>query len=578
MLKHFKGLTYPNKFAVTIGIFLISFICFYNFLCFIPYDIYAVSPLFLWTPNFFLDHITPSFEFNNYISLFFIQFFYSRLTAAIVFALLITILFLTYRLLLYNLSKSELIINISSLSIALALLIIPRKNIAIDTISLIIILWCILLINKIANIKKMYLVVIVLGFILWWTIQPLFLFYMAFLPVTLFNANKSLSYKILIINLLLFFILYGLRYFFKAFTPEDARWLFIKGYVSPNYSLLFLLLISTPLVITCLTKAKYLLIYSTLVLAILLLNSINYIRNNSFRNTEAIIKYKFCSSEWVPLLKFASMYPELSQTSALCVNFALYKDNHITDRAFLFNQHYATDGLIPIYELNNTKSSTSLNFFYNRNAILLSEVYYNLGLYSIVQRIATDFLAHFENQPQALLILTKNHLAHGENEAAAKYATILNQNPLYKKKVENIMHHTEKRLICNDSILTPIFSYPLMNLESLLKSPVKNQMALEYYITYALMEKNFTVIPFIVEKLTEYGYTELPADFEYFVYLDHSLNKEPCDITKFRNNQNRYKFYTDFYQRMLNVTNDKEARLALEKFKNSYLYFYVLNN
>ena len=570
-------MNYISKNLFSIGVFLFSIFCFYNYLNFVPYNIYAVSPLFLWTYDFFLEHITNSFVFNRYLTSFFIQFFYSKLTASIVIAFLITALFITYHRLLSYFSTSELIINLGSLSIIAGLFLIPEENIVNDLVSLLIILWFILLLKKFSKHKYIFIGTIIIGGILWWSIQPFFILFLIILPITLLTENKRLSYKIFLANLLLAISAYSYRYFFVRFMMDSAYWLFIKDYLSLKYLLFFLLIIFIPIAVKYLKHPKRILILTTSILTILFANGVRYIYVNSMNNTEAIIKYKFNSEEWHSLLEYAIKKPELSQTSAMCVNYALYKDKHLTDRAFYFNQRFSGDGLLPKFGLDNNDIHTSLNFFYNRNALLLGSLYYNLGLYSMVERIAMDFFAHFENQPQALLLLTKNYLAYGEKEAAAKYAGILEQNPIFKRKIKNLIFNAEKKYVEKDTNNVAMAFSPLLNLDLLLKSPVKNQMALEYYISYSLLERNFSTIPLIIEKLTEYGYTELPHDFEYFTYLAYSFYfyKKPINTGILKNNTKRYVQYSNFCDKLKKLRRKEDAQEALKKYKDSYMYYFI---
>ncbi len=568
-----------NKYIIPISIFLFSALCLYNYLNFIPYDLYAVSPLFLWTSGFFIEHITNSFAFSNYLSLFFIQFFYSKFLASLVIAFLLTALFITCRRFFSCFSTSQLTVTLGSFAIVAGIFLIPEKNIIVDSICLLIILWCVLLLKKVAKHRNFWIGTLIVNFILWWTIQPLYIIYLIILPIVLFTENKKLSLKIFSANLLFAISLYSYRHFFVNFAPDFVRWVFIRDLYSIKYLLFLLLLISIPVVIKYINQSKHILTLLIGILIILCFNDVKYIYDNSDKNAEAIIKYKFNYGDWDSLLNYAIKKHKLSQTSAMCVNYALYKNKHLTDQAFHFNQNFSADGLIPEFKLNTTGPPSPLNFFYNKNSVLLGELYFDLGLFSMTQGIATDFLAHVENQPQALLLLTKNYLAYGEDEAAAKYAEILKKNPLYNHKVKNLILNAEKKR--NVKVTTTndvsISSSPFTNLYLLLISPGKNKMALEYYITYSLLKRNFATIPFIIEKLTEFGYTKLPHDFEYFIYLANSLHKKTYNTGNLKNNPKRYIQYSNFFNKLNKTRSKEEAQEALKEFKHSYMYYFICN-
>lgn len=304
-----------------------------------------------------------------------------------------------------------------------------------------------------------------------------------------------------------------------------------------------------------------------------------YINKNQDKNTEAVIKYRFSNGEWDKLLDYAINKHELSQTSAMCANYALYKKGHLLYRAFSFDQYFSANGLLPEFKLGEKRERSPLNFFYNRNAVLLAAIYYDMGLYSMSGKIATDFLAHIENQPQSLLLLTKLHLARGEKEAASKYAAILGQNPIYKRKAEKLIagageEGIPKNAIPDDMLLSPT---PGKNLYLLLTLPWKNPMALEYYITYSLLQRDFNAIPFIIEKLTEYGYTKLPYDFEHFIDIAHTLTEKEIPTGALKKDPKRQMQFSSFFQTMKGTRSKKEAEKTLGQYYGSYMYYFFIN-
>ena len=561
---------------IPIGLFLSLIFCFYNYLNFVSYDIYAISPLFLWTTDFFLEHLKNSFSFNNYLSLFFIQFFYSRLIASIIIAFLLTVLFITFRHFLGYFSTSKICNNTGSFSVVVGTSLIIEQNIIADTISFLIILWTIILLKKIAKNKYLGAVTLIVNFILWWTIQPFYILYLILLPLIIFINKKKLSYIVFTLNFLLAVFLYGYRYLLVNFTPDYSCWTFIMDVFSTKYLLFSFLIIFTPIVLRYLKWIKIKMILSICVLIILCVNGVKYTDISSNKNAEAIIKHKFNSGNWGSLLDYAIKKNELSQTSAMCVNYALYREKHLTDQAFSYDQYYSDKGLLPEFKLGKDKLSY-LNFFYNRNAVLLGEIYYDLGLYSMAQRIATDFLAHTENQPQLLLFLTKVHLAKGEKKAASKYTEILKRNLIYKPKVEKLLCTSGNHILPNTTPNEILLSTPVNNLYSLLNFPEKNEMALEYYITYSLLGRNFSSIPFIIKKLKEYGYTKLPHDFEYFIYLAHTLTKKEIETGTLKKDPQRHMEYSSFLKKLEKTRNKKEAIKELKKYDKSYMYYFFIN-
>jgi len=91
------GLNHRINQYFSLGIFICTFLYIYFALCYIVYDIFTISPVFLWTKDFFLQHVTRPFIFTNYISLFFIQFFTTRFAGALILSFLATLFFIVFR-------------------------------------------------------------------------------------------------------------------------------------------------------------------------------------------------------------------------------------------------------------------------------------------------------------------------------------------------------------------------------------------------------------------------------------------------------------------------------------------------
>ena len=564
---------------VPIGLFIFLIFCFFNYLNFVAYDIYAVSPLFLWTSNFFIEYIKDYFMFNNYLSLFFVQFFHFRIAASIVMAFLFTALFITSRYFFKCFSVSKTYYDAGGLSVILGVFLIIGQNIVTDIISLLIVLWSTLLLKKTTGTKFFWAGVLIVNFGLWWAIQPFFIIYIMLLPLVLSGENKKIACNVFVANFFMGIVLYSCRYFFGNFMPDYTCWAFISGVLSIKYASFFLLIILMPVALKYLKPDKLKLPLLICILILLCINGFMYIDKNQAKNTEAVIKYRFINGEWDKLLDYAINKQELSQASAMCVNYALYKKGHLTNRAFSFDQYFSANGLLPEFKLGEKGERSPLNFFYNRNAILLAEIYYDMGLYSMSEKIATDFLAHTENQPQSLLFLTKVYLARGEKEAASKYAVVLAQNPIYGGMAKKVIQGTEegykpKNVIPDDMLLSPA---PDKNLYLLLTLPWKNKMALEYYITYSLLQRDFQAIPFIIEKLTEYGYTKLPYDFEHFIYIAHTLTKKEIPTGVLKKDPKRQMQFSGFFQTTKGTRSKKEAEKALSQYYGSYMYYFFIN-
>lgn len=559
--------------SVLLGVFLLSFYCVKNYLVYIPYDAFVISPLFRWNVDFLLEHLKHSFSFLDYLSLFVIQFFHTKLLATVVLSLLVTALFAVFRRFLSLFNSSFGVVNICALSIVPAVLLLTERQMVHDLIGLIIVLGTMLLLKRQIHSRKFILISVIVGLALWFLIQPFALLYLLLLPVVFWNENKWSLWRVLLFNILLMGLLYAVRYRFVHFVPDDAYWSFIRHYLTARYFYFVAILLFISLILRLSKRFKFAFICPVLVMVGLIIYDVDYIKHHSSRNSECIIKRCFIEEDWSSLLNYAIVQDQLSQTSSMCVNYALYRDNHLLDRAFLFDQYYFSNGLLPTYVLFTDDIPKNLNFFYNQNSLLLSEIYYQMGLYSMGIRIANDFLAHYKDQPHALLQLTKQFLKCGDKEAADKYAYILMQNPLYRNKVKEIYEHVKEDADMPDYSDVGLSHFPQINLEIILRQEQKNEMALQYYITYSLLNCDDTTIPFIIEKLTEYGYSDLPQDFEYLIYLTNNTN----NLNNLSTDSRRLKNFLKLRGKLYSVRNAKEAKVALNADKQSYLYYYIVN-
>lgn len=578
------GLNHRINQYFSLGIFICTFLYIYFALCYIVYDIFTISPMFLWTKDFFFQHVTHPFIFTNYISLFFIQFFTTRFAGALILSFLATLFFIVFRKILnLHLPLPALLPNLFSF-IPLLFLLYLLNTLAIENITnLILIGICSILISKIRNTKFFPLWFIFIEFFLWWCAQPHFILFLIWnLGYILQNRKNNREILFSALYLLFAILLYTGNHFLPNSSPALSQWAFLKRFYSSEFILFFIIVAIIPVLeplLNSLKKIKIIQYTSLCILFILLVFNGLKVNSKKNQNSEAIIKYKFENENWKDLIHYAIKQDFLSQTATICTNYALYKEGRLLDSMFKILQNYSGHGLLAQYHFYEPDDNVALNFFYNKNAILLGKIYFELGLHTCVQRIAVDFLARYGNQPQALMLLINNHLAYGEIEAARKYISILEKNPFYKKQVKKFQElakdSVKKQLTSYEIIEASLASYPSINLELILESDEKNEMAFEYYIAYCLLYKDLSKLSYIVDKLIERGFKTMPENFEICTYINNAFYNNPINLKDLKRNLDLHEQFLTFFRKLMNTPNKEIAKKELRSYQGSYMYYFI---
>lgn len=543
----------------------------FHFYCFIGYDLFAVSEVFIGSVKSITEHLLQKFQLNKYLSLFFIQFFGNRFLASLIIAgLLVASLYLYKSIIKQYISQKSFRI-LSSLGFLVGCYLLVKGNIVVDLTSLILIFLVINFLLRLTRNKLFPLWLMIIEFFVWWTIQPYFLLFLLITFLLLWSSSQKMySIAAVIFGV----ILYSGYLLLNTSVPTEANMDFISEYLKPAYLIFCTLLLAPFILRKSASKRIVLLLYSMFIVA-LTFYSLSHLVKYSNRNVESKIIYKYLNNEWGSLLDYATHRKDLTQTSVICINYALFKDGHLNNGMFIFDQSYSISGLLPSYGLKKNDPYFRQNFFYNKHALILSRIYYELGLYTMSYRIASDFIARYGNQPQALMLMVKYCLVLDKKEAAGNYGSILMKNPLYVKKIKTLLEKQKARNNRQFTELTALSYYPVINLELYLDEGIKNNMALQYYISAVLLSKDRKRLSKAVEYLNQIGSNELPEDLEYFILLESFMNAANIGLGNITLKKERFKKTSEFTDKLMQTSSEAEARELLLPYRNDFLYYYV---
>jgi hypothetical protein len=214
-----------------------------------------------------------------------------------------------------------------------------------------------------------------------------------------------------------------------------------------------------------------------------------------------------------------------------------------------------------------------------------SDLYFDLGNIDESQRYAFESETLMKNSPRVLKRLINNCIIMDKTEAAKTYLNILKDNPVEKKWAEKNMELANNReLAANDPLIkskrlelnkaeglnmTP----PLKLLHQLEKNP-GNIKAVEYLITFDLMEHDLASLVEDLKYLKQTNYDHIPAAFEEAVILFRSQKKNSDILNRIRVSNHKIKRFNDFAKiARANRGNKEKAKIATADFKDTYWYY-----
>uniref|UniRef100_UPI00321692FE DUF6057 family protein n=1 Tax=uncultured Draconibacterium sp. TaxID=1573823 RepID=UPI00321692FE len=285
----------------------------------------------------------------------------------------------------------------------------------------------------------------------------------------------------------------------------------------------------------------------------------------------------FYEHKYEDLIRFNVQFPSNNMLTVFTNNIALAEIGRLSDMLFRFNQ--SLDGKTLFLEWQKVTEVLKRGAFY----------YYAIGMINEAQRWAYEYMVMKGNTPELLELMIKTDIIKGNYNIAGKYVSMLEKTLFYKKEAKryrNMLHNDEaviadselgkKRKQDIKSDFFVIADNPPVNINKIIKADSLNKQALEYKLSWLMLNKDMKGIVAMLPLLEEAGYTRIPANVEEVV-VTYKLLKigELPKLLKLKVNpgtEQRFKRFYQIYQQ--NKGNTQQAKRSLSgEFKNTYWYY-----
>jgi len=540
--------------------------------------------LFLYTKDFFLDHVMHPGGLASYAGAFLTQFYIFAWSGALIQAFLIVLLQQSVSRLM---EKTGVNNSFQILSLIPALLLwrfsCDQNYINGAIIALLISLSGVLFMVERRNKKGYLLHTVILSIILYMIAGGSFLLYLAFILYFEFR-NKGKNYKhkksiILVTSALL--LAACLPVTASVFSPYPLQQLFlgIDFYRYPNenfylqYAAWFVIIgtvvLAARIPFNNNKNGLYRIVYIFLIVLIPF-SGFLFLRKAVNPALEEALEYDHLAwdQQWDKIIRKAGKKPPSTSMSMTCLNLALVKSGKSGDLLFNYFQK-GTEGLFPEFGGDFTSPLTT------------AEVFYHLGLINEAQHYvfeAMEAIPNHRKSARCLQRLAQTNLINEQYNVAQKYLGLLHKTLFYRHWSRKATYENHPEWNTLQEFRLPedrIFSSTNMStvLKDLTIHNQKNKTAFQYLMAYTLLNKDW-------EKAAEYftlgqqHYSLIPwayqqaLAFEWFQKTG-KINESPWDL-----DENIKKGLKDFMNTML-LTSEKQAHTVLEKLYR-YTYWYYL--
>jgi len=279
-------------------------------------------------------------------------------------------------------------------------------------------------------------------------------------------------------------------------------------------------------------------------------------------SAEEIFTYDYLvrKGQWKEVIAFAEKRPPRNDLSLAMLNLSLAKTGKMGDNMFNFEQNGANGLFLPLAE----------DYF---TLITRSEIFYQLGMINAAQESAFESMERtpgLNKSARSIKRLAETNLINGHYDVARKYIRILEKTIFYRKwalETEKYLHNEE--MVSKDTywgekramMIREETFFKAQNLQSILnmlqilinENP-RNRMALEYLVSFHLINKDLLGFMNCMPLVEKSNYSSLPISYqEAILYLTGVNPKNP---------------ETDLYLKVSDYTKSK---------MKSYLAAYALN-
>lgn len=288
----------------------------------------------------------------------------------------------------------------------------------------------------------------------------------------------------------------------------------------------------------------------------------------------------FYEQKYDELIKFNSNEPTNNKITLFLNNVALAETGRLGDSFFKFRQ--SNDGSTLFLKWQNIGQYLRFGGYY----------YYAIGVLNEAQRWVYEYTVIYGYTPETLKLLIKTELIKGNYRTAEKYITILEQSLFYRTEAHKfrIFLYNDVAVLGDNELgrkkqLDTKLDFfvksdePWLNLLPVLDADSINPVALQYKLSWLMLQKDMNGIVKLLPALESAGLKKIPKNIEEAVVTYKLLRVgEMPDLQQLTINpqtEQRFQRYYQIYQQ--NQSNKRKAQIALREFADTYWYYVFFN-
>ncbi|WP_319503056.1 DUF6057 family protein [uncultured Draconibacterium sp.] len=288
----------------------------------------------------------------------------------------------------------------------------------------------------------------------------------------------------------------------------------------------------------------------------------------------------FYEQKYDELIRYNFNEPTSNKLTLFLNNVALAETGRLADSFFKFRQ--SDDGSTLFFKWQNINQYICLGGYY----------YYAIGVVNEAQRWAYEYTVINGYTPETLKMLIKTELIKGNYKTAEKYILILDRSLFYKDEARHFRNFlnndaavwSDKELGQKKQQDTKLDFFvksdmPWLNLLPVLDADSKNPVALQYELSWLMLQKDMKGIVNLLPAMENAGLKKIPKNVEEAVVTYKLLRVgEMPELKRLQINpqtEQRFQRYYQIYQQ--NQSNKRQAQNALREFADTYWYYVFFN-
>ena len=302
-----------------------------------------------------------------------------------------------------------------------------------------------------------------------------------------------------------------------------------------------------------------------------------YIKSGCDFGKEEAIRYDRLAfrCQWEEIIEQAEKKMPSTPQSVTCLNLALGMTGQLSDRMFEFYQN-GPIGLIYPFSRNVVSSLCS------------SEVHYQLGMINAAQQITFEVMASTPNNLQnarCIRRLAETNLVNGQYEVAAKHLRTLQKTIYYKRWANHLMEflydetrinnhpiYGRLRLIAQKDDYLYSGNEMTDMLSTLFQQNQKNQLAFDYLMAHLLLTGDLQQVANTLPLIQHTNYKQIPRSYQEALTFAWAQNHTNFDSMPWNVSPNVKQAMTDFVK-LYRTSTSNVQNLLKERYGKTYWYY-----